>query len=253
MKYTMISSLMATVLSCALFVWTAYAQESAKEFRVVKVASPFDMGYNKRSKEREVVKDYYVSMGSQDNLQMKSTLNVYRKKEIESPFGGEEKTEILIFVGKMTVIYLQSDYAIGRVTSLTTEQHPMLKYNTVMIGDYIMPVFTIDSDVLFEVGKSVLRSEAAGELQRTAEFIRQYSPSQVSIEGHTDSGGTDEYNYTLSEQRAQSVKNYLVQKEGISETILVAKGYGESRPIAPNDTPEGRALNRRVEIILGEE
>jgi outer membrane protein OmpA-like peptidoglycan-associated protein len=70
----------------------------------------------------------------------------------------------------------------------------------------------------------------------------------INVEGHTDSDGSDEYNQTLSERRAWSVKSYLVQKFGIDPNRLVIVGYGERAPIATNDTDEGKALNRRVEF-----
>ncbi len=69
----------------------------------------------------------------------------------------------------------------------------------------------------------------------------------VEIGGHTDSQGSDTYNLRLSESRANAVRNYLIQR-GVEATRLIAKGYGESMPIAPNTTREGRAKNRRVEF-----
>ena len=74
---------------------------------------------------------------------------------------------------------------------------------------------------------------------------------RIEIEGHTDNQGTDEYNLELSMKRAQAVYNYLLE-HGISADRLTYKGYGESKPVSPNDTEEGRALNRRTEIrIMG--
>jgi outer membrane protein OmpA-like peptidoglycan-associated protein len=72
---------------------------------------------------------------------------------------------------------------------------------------------------------------------------------RVSIEGHTDSDGTDEYNMTLSQKRAASVKNYLIANYKIAPERLESKGWGESKPIDKNDTPEGKANNRRVELV----
>jgi outer membrane protein OmpA-like peptidoglycan-associated protein len=75
------------------------------------------------------------------------------------------------------------------------------------------------------------------------------SGANVRIEGHTDSLGPDQYNQRLSQKRAESVKQYLVQNSTLPPERLVAEGYGKSQPIAPNDTPEGRSQNRRVQVV----
>jgi outer membrane protein OmpA-like peptidoglycan-associated protein len=75
------------------------------------------------------------------------------------------------------------------------------------------------------------------------------SGANVRIEGHTDSLGSDRYNQQLSQKRAESVKRYLVQHSALPPERLLAEGYGKNRPIAPNDTPEGRGQNRRVQVV----
>jgi outer membrane protein OmpA-like peptidoglycan-associated protein len=77
-----------------------------------------------------------------------------------------------------------------------------------------------------------------------------YPWEKATLEGHTDSKGTDAYNMKLSQRRVDAIKNYLVEKFGISEDRLKAVGYGESQPIATNDTDEGRQLNRRVQAVM---
>jgi outer membrane protein OmpA-like peptidoglycan-associated protein len=77
--------------------------------------------------------------------------------------------------------------------------------------------------------------------------MRAWSEIKVEIEGHTDASGSEAHNLKLSQQRAESVRDYLVSK-GVEASRLVAKGYGESQPIADNDSPEGMAKNRRVEL-----
>jgi outer membrane protein OmpA-like peptidoglycan-associated protein len=77
----------------------------------------------------------------------------------------------------------------------------------------------------------------------------QYSASHIKIEGHTDAVGSEAYNQTLSEQRAASVKEYLVQQFHIDPTRLTVKGLGKSKPITTNDTEAGRSKNRRVEVV----
>ncbi len=110
-------------------------------------------------------------------------------------------------------------------------------------------------NIFFEFGSAELKEESYTELQKAIEFLNKYPYVVVELAGHTDSVGSEEYNLKLSQRRAEAVKNYLVQ-HGISPDRLVAKGYGESQPIAPNtnpdgtDNPEGRALNRRVEFRI---
>ena len=88
-------------------------------------------------------------------------------------------------------------------------------------------------------------------MNQLVDFMNQNPTIKVEIAGHTDSDGADSFNQSLSEGRAQSAVTYLNNK-GISTERLVAKGYGESQPLAPNDSPEGKAKNRRVELkIIG--
>jgi outer membrane protein OmpA-like peptidoglycan-associated protein len=105
------------------------------------------------------------------------------------------------------------------------------------------------SDVLFRSGSYELLPAARERLAKVSGIVLAYPSLHVAIEGHTDSVGTDEYNQQLSEHRAQAVRDYFVQ-QGINSSAVEAKGYGKTEPIATNDTVEGRAQNRRVELIL---
>jgi outer membrane protein OmpA-like peptidoglycan-associated protein len=105
------------------------------------------------------------------------------------------------------------------------------------------------SDVLFRSGSYELLPAARERLAKVSGIVLAYPSLHVTIEGHTDSVGSDEYNQQLSERRAQAVRDYFVQ-QGINSTAVEAKGYGKTEPIASNDTIEGRAQNRRVELIL---
>lgn len=104
-------------------------------------------------------------------------------------------------------------------------------------------------DVLFEVNGFALKPGATRNLDKIASYLRQFKNAKASIEGHTDSTGAAEYNNQLSQKRAEAVLNYLVGV-GVEENRLSAKGFGQSLPVAPNDTPEGRQRNRRVEVVL---
>ncbi len=105
-------------------------------------------------------------------------------------------------------------------------------------------------NIFFDVGKSSLRPESIPELSRAVEFLKKYPGMIIEIAGHTDNAGTEEFNQKLSEQRAESVKHYLVSIGGIRPERLETIGYGESRPIGDNETDEGRQLNRRTEFII---
>lgn len=102
----------------------------------------------------------------------------------------------------------------------------------------------------FETNRAKIKPKSFPVLDQVAATLQQYPEiTKMEIQGHTDSRGTEAYNLRLSQRRAQAVVDYLRDKR-ISTDRLVARGYGEERPIAPNDTEEGRALNRRVEMII---
>lgn len=111
-------------------------------------------------------------------------------------------------------------------------------------------MFEFDSTVLFDFDSSDLRSEARAELDRAADILAPRDDIiLIEVAGHTDSIGTEEYNQGLSERRAQAVADYLVQN-GVARDRLRVAGFGETRPRAPNDTPENRQLNRRVVLSI---
>jgi outer membrane protein OmpA-like peptidoglycan-associated protein len=105
------------------------------------------------------------------------------------------------------------------------------------------------SDILFDVDSSSLRPESRSTLGNLASNFRQYPDELIDVEGHTDSTGTTSHNQVLSENRASSVRSYLVD-QGVPGSRVTAVGYGETRPKASNSTPEGRQLNRRVVIHI---
>lgn len=112
------------------------------------------------------------------------------------------------------------------------------------------------ADVLFDFDKYTLLPKASDTLRKVGQVAASYPSSPIQIEGHTDGTGTHPYNMKLSENRADSVKAWLVQNASVAESRISTRGWGETKPIAPNkkpdgsDDPEGRQKNRRVEIVL---
>jgi outer membrane protein OmpA-like peptidoglycan-associated protein len=105
------------------------------------------------------------------------------------------------------------------------------------------------SDVLFDTGKYTLRAAAREKLAKISGIVLAHPGLKLEVEGHTDNIGSEEYNQLLSEQRAAGVLEFLVQ-QGLSESSVTSRGFGKSQPVATNDTPEGRAKNRRVELVV---
>lgn len=107
------------------------------------------------------------------------------------------------------------------------------------------------SNVLFKTDSATLVPGATGNLDRLADVLKQHPDLNVEIDGYTDSTGNPDYNMDLSQRRADAVRSALVSR-GIDPSRIVARGYGENAPVATNDTPQGRQLNRRVEVVLTE-
>lgn len=111
--------------------------------------------------------------------------------------------------------------------------------------------FTLEN-VLFETGKSNLKPASFAVLDEVAKYLVRRKHINAEIAGHTDNEGEDAANQTLSENRAKAVVDYLYKK-GVAKGRLIPKGYGETQPVADNDSPEGRQLNRRTELLILEE
>ncbi|KVW95490.1 OmpA family protein [Thiobacillus denitrificans] len=112
-----------------------------------------------------------------------------------------------------------------------------------------VPVATLVLEgVNFDFDKAVIRPGDYAKLDQNVTTLKTWGDVDVEVAGHTCSIGTEAYNLGLSQRRAEAVRNYLISK-GVSADRLTAKGYGESRPAVSNDTREGRAQNRRVELV----
>ncbi len=108
---------------------------------------------------------------------------------------------------------------------------------------------TFDSGLLFEVDKAALNDNSKANLTNLAVILNKYSDTEILLEGHTDATGTEEHNLELSRARSQSVANFLTG-QNVNPTRFTIMGYGESQPIASNETVDGRKQNRRVEVAI---
>jgi outer membrane protein OmpA-like peptidoglycan-associated protein len=106
-----------------------------------------------------------------------------------------------------------------------------------------------DSDVLFAVDSAALDGASRSSLEQVAAVVSEYRKTAVVVQGHTDSTGSEAYNQRLSQRRADAVKNFFIGR-GVKPERLVAVGYGETQPVVSNASANGRALNRRVDILL---
>lgn len=108
---------------------------------------------------------------------------------------------------------------------------------------------TFSADLLFATDSYTLTDKEKEDLDNLAKLLKKKKKKNIRIDGYTDNTGTVQYNNTLSEKRANSVKEYL-EKEGVDASRITAKGYGQTNPIADNKTAEGRQKNRRVEVLI---
>ena len=108
----------------------------------------------------------------------------------------------------------------------------------------------LEAGVLFDVGEAAVRDEAAETLEELVRRVAGLRPRRVVVEGHTDAVGSAEDNRALSRRRAQSVPSFLAGTDALSGVEFEVRALGETRPVATNETEEGRALNRRVEIVV---
>ena len=112
----------------------------------------------------------------------------------------------------------------------------------------------LEGDVLFDFDKAEIKPDAERTLDKVGTVIEQFPGGKVLIEGHTDSKGSSDVNLGLSKRRAEAVKDWLIKKKGVPESIITTRGFGETKPVTPNTNPDGsdnvqgRQQNRRVEI-----
>jgi outer membrane protein OmpA-like peptidoglycan-associated protein len=106
-----------------------------------------------------------------------------------------------------------------------------------------------EEKILFGYDRADLSASSEASLEKLVTILKEYPDTNIEVQGHTDSKGSDNYNQRLSERRANSVSSYLRNK-GVSPSRLTTKGYGENAPIASNDSDDGRSQNRRVTFLI---
>ena len=234
--------------------WTLIATSSGfAEFnppRIVNIFMPRDA--HSLGDSLVGMRMYHIDQGTRDNVETGNRLSVYREKVIV--IGSGQTFTRRIFIGSMTIEKAQPEYSIGSfVPNPNLSANPEIRLKTAIREDIVIPRFTLDASLLFTKGGAELKAEAKQSMQGIVEFISMFTPSKVVIEGHTDSDGNDADNLELSEERANSMRSFLVDTyEFISPGMVDAVGFGEQRPMVENDTEENKAMNRRVEIVIWE-
>lgn len=187
----------------------------------------------------------------------------------EGAFENKEKPAVVEHIAYMAK--QKSNIALARAQQRSSEE--MIKNSTAQRDKILLQARTAEADrlrselnakqtdrgmtislgdVLFDTNKSQLKPGGAREVKKLAQFLRENPQRNISIEGFTDSQGSEEHNLALSERRANAVKDELVDS-GIDAQRITSKGFGESYPVADNGTSAGRQMNRRVEIVISDE
>ncbi len=222
------------------------------KFTIFRIEIEDTKGENASS---EPVKDFYINGGKDNGLDGLMVLDVYRDKTVRDINIGEDIT-FSVPVGKVKIYNVFKNVATTRIVSLTSsDEVPILEYRTIMVGDYAVLKkekkslgILFPSKVLFNLSKWDLKPEAKKALSSVYNTFNKAKDKDIIIEGHTCSLGKEKNNLELSKKRAQSVADYLKKSKGLSEKNILVKYYGESSPIASNETKEGREKNRRVVI-----
>ena len=175
--------------------------------------------------------------------------NVNAGNALSSPDNGSYK--IVLPYGKNYSFRAMANQFISVSENLNLDS--IADYKEIKRDLYLVPIEVGQTirlnNIFFDFGKAILRSESFPELDRVVKVLQENPTMEIEMSGHTDNVGSDVDNLSLSDNRAKSVKAYIVSK-GIVESRIIAKGYGESKPMATNDTDEGKQLNRRVEFVI---
>ncbi len=205
---------------------------------------------NTEPNEREVLVEILVT----DNQ-----LNPLHNETVEFFGRRTQKTYIVLtgVDGKAVILLPKRDvYEVSYKDLFTTKDYALLEVPeekglftfSVEITYEPSRIFTLEN-VYFEFGKSVLMPESFTSLNELVELLKAQPAMEIEISGHTDNVGSSASNIKLSQDRAEAVRNYLI-RSGISGKRIVAVGYGDTKPVASNNTDEGRSLNRRTEVKI---
>lgn len=175
--------------------------------------------------------EFYVNLLLSDDYVIKAKAEGYKMAEKELSIPENEKRELVVVDLFLNKLLLAGD----------TQK---AKIEDIKVGEKI-----VLNNIFYDFDRATLRPESVEELNRLVKLMKDIPSLKIEISSHTDNYGSDEYNMKLSQDRAKSVVDFLI-KVGISENRLVAKGYGETQPIATNATEEGRQLNRRTEFKI---
>ena len=241
--------LRSLIMGVSGFAVMAPAVKSTAELdppRIVHVVNLADRGSS--SKALGTRKLYNIDKGQEAAITNGDTWNVYRERAISALV----EQQVRMFVGTLTITDAQQGSAMGTFDpDESAGRSHAVRHKSAMKGDFVIPRLVLDSNVLFEAVSAELGGLAKAEFLKVAKFIKFHSPSKLIIEGHTDSDGDDAYNKRLSQDRAEAVRRLLVDDyDFITEEMIEAKGYGEERPRAKNDTPINKAINRRIEVLV---
>jgi OOP family OmpA-OmpF porin len=170
---------------------------------------------------------------------------------ISNPTDGSFK--IVLPYDKNYLIRATADKFFAQSENLNLDSLVKAGYKQIHKDLYLVPIEIGQvvrlNNVFFDFDKWDLRPESFVELDRVVKLMQENPTLEIEMSAHTDSYGSDEYNFKLSDNRARSVMEYIISK-GISASRIISHGYGETMPVAPNDTPENRQLNRRVEFKI---
>ena len=172
-------------------------------------------------------------------------------KGISNPTDGAFK--IVLPFDKNYLIRANADHFFAQSENLNLDSLRKLGYKEIHKDLYLVPIeigaVVRLNNVYFDFDKWNLRPESFVELDRVVKMLADNPAIEIEMSAHTDSRGSDDYNFKLSDNRARSVMEYILSK-GIATSRIRSEGYGETKPVVPNDSDENRQLNRRVEFTI---
>ena len=211
----------------------------------------FQIGADGTGVYKDENNDTTITIGKNNSTYTKGNITIENNGDGSGTYNDKDKDLLIKNDGKGKAIITLK----GKTTEV--EAKPLEKNEKFPRLKMVPPVpsveansllITLDSGILFDVDKYDVRPEAKRALASLATVLKEADVKAFEVDGHTDSDAGDKHNQILSENRANAVKNFLAS-QGITAEITI-KGYGKTRPVASNDTPEGKQKNRRVEIII---